>query len=163
MEEKKNDMKSRYRQIGLNCICFNLRKASRVVSQLYDEALRPVGLKATQFPILLVAAVLPEPTITSMSMVLAMDRTTLTRNLKVLERGGLVEIRPGKDQRKKVVHLTEHARDSLEKGVPLWEEAQARIMDNLSAINWDGLIKDLRKVSAKGGKHKQKRKAGSHC
>lgn len=152
MNEAEKEIKSRYRQIGLNCVCFNLRKASRVVSQLYDEALKPVGLKATQFPILLVAYVLPEPNMTSMSKMLAMDRTTLTRNLKVLEREGLLKIRPGKDQRKKVVHLTDDARASLEEGIPLWEEAQARIMGHLDSINWDGLIKDLRKISASGRK-----------
>ena len=152
MNEVKKDIKNRYRQIGLNCVCFNLRKASRVVSQLYDEALKPAGLKATQFPILLVAYVLPEPNMTSMSKMLAMDRTTLTRNLKVLEREGLLKIRPGKDQRKKVIHLTDGARASLKKGIPLWEEAQAKIMGHLDSINWDGLMKDLRRISASGRK-----------
>ena len=146
------DIKSRYREIGLNCVCFNLRKASRVVSQLYDTALKPSGLKATQFPILLVAYVLPEPNMTSMAKMLAMDRTTLTRNLRVLEREGLLEIRPGKDQRKKVVHLTDDAKSSIENGIPLWEEAQVMIMGHLDSINWEGLVKDLRRISAKGTK-----------
>lgn len=71
-----------------------------------------------------------------------MDRTTLTRNLKPLERQGLIEIKPGQDQRTRVVALTAEGCEALAKAIPLWEQAQARIVEGLGH-RWSTLLSDL--------------------
>ena len=80
------------------CTCANLRKATRVVTQVYDAALQPVGLKATQFTVLAVLAERGEAPLTRLAETLVMDRTTLTRNLKPLVREGFIRIEPGVDE-----------------------------------------------------------------
>ena len=84
---------------GLGCACFNLRKAARAVTQLYDDALRPAGILATQLPLLIATGRLERVTISQLAEAMVMDRTTLTRNLRPLERDGLVRTKPGKDRR----------------------------------------------------------------
>ena len=78
-----------------NCTCFNLRKATRAVTQLFDEALKPCGLYATQFTLLAAISSQENVTITELSKTLVMDRTTLTRNLNPLQKSGWVEVTPG--------------------------------------------------------------------
>ncbi len=83
------------------CVCLNLRKATRTVTKLYDEAYRPIGIRSTQLP-LLVAAFLHSHTVTSLADEVALDRTTLSRNLIPLERKGWIEIAPSDDRRTRV-------------------------------------------------------------
>jgi len=82
-------------EIVQNCTCFNLRKTARAVTHLFDEALRPCGLHATQFTLLAAIASKDDPTITELSKALVMDRMTLTRNLNPLQKNGWVEVTPG--------------------------------------------------------------------
>src|SRR4051812_38930012 len=88
------------------CTCFNLRKAARAVTQLYDEVMRPTGLRATQFSLLSVVWIAGRISITALAEAAVMDRTTLKRNLELLERAGLVRIQPGEDARVREVSLT---------------------------------------------------------
>src|SRR3954465_8869802 len=83
----------------LKCTCFNLRKASRAVTQLYDEFLRPSGLRATPFSLLMLIRGLGPLRITELAEEAVMDRTTLKRNLELLQREGLVHIASGEDAR----------------------------------------------------------------
>lgn len=128
--------------VANTCACFNVRKASRAVTQLYDEILQPSGLLATQFTLLVAIAIADSGTITHLAEELVMDRTTLTRNLKPLERQGLIEIKPGQDQRTRVVALTAEGCEALAKAIPLWEQAQARIVEGLGH-RWSTLLSDL--------------------
>ncbi|MGH8659094.1 MAG: MarR family winged helix-turn-helix transcriptional regulator, partial [Gammaproteobacteria bacterium] len=93
-------------QVARQCACFNLRKATRAVTQLYDEVLRETGIRVTQLTLLVAAYLSGEIPISQMAEVLVMDRTTLTRNLKPLEAQGLIAIRSGADRREKLVTLT---------------------------------------------------------
>src|SRR5688572_31775668 len=79
------------------CTCFNLRKAARAVTQLYDDILRPSGLRATQFSLLMLIRGAGRLQLTELAEAAVMDRTTLKRNLALLEREGLVRIEPGDD------------------------------------------------------------------
>ena len=88
------------------CAHANLRKAMRVVSQAYDAALRPTGLKATQFTLLAVLARRSDMPLTKLSRILVMDRTTLTRNLKPLQAKGWLEIGREKDERIRLIAIT---------------------------------------------------------
>ena len=116
------------------CLCFNLRKAARAVTQLYDAALEPAGLRATQFSLL---AVLDGRggrdalTITDLARAMVMDRTTLTRNLGPIEKRGLVAIAPGDDRRTREVSLTRRGRQTLTRATPRWRHAQTRMLDTL--------------------------------
>ena len=83
----------------LPCTCFRLRSAARRMTQVYEHALRPTGLKITQYSLLANLARSGSHSVTALARVLATDRTTLTRNLAPLERDGLVKITDGPDAR----------------------------------------------------------------
>ena len=135
------------------CACFSIRKASRAVTQLYDEALKPAGLRATQLNLLAVAAVRGPATISQLGEVLVMDRTTLTRNLRPLEREGLIEIGPGEDRRTREVRPTAKGREALSRAFPLWKKAQERLIGALGESRWSRMRADLAKAvsAAQGG------------
>ena len=131
-------------QPGLNaCACFNLRKAARSVTQLYDQILQPSGLRATQLSILVGAYSSESETISRLAETLVMDRTTLTRDLKPLEREGLVSVVPGEDRRTRVVTLTKQGRKAVEESLPLWQKAQARVIEGFGEDRFHALLSDL--------------------
>ena len=125
------------------CACFNIRKASRAVTQLYDGMLQSSGLRVTQFTLLVVIASAGSVTITRLGQMLVMDRTTMTRNLKPLVNQGLIAIGVGQDQRTRVVTLTASGREALTKAFPLWEKAQTRVVERLGRKRWSTLLADL--------------------
>ena len=104
-------------QVARQCACFNLRKATRAVTQLYDEVLRETGIRVTQLTLLVAAYLSGEIPISQMAEVLVMDRTTLTRNLKPLQIQGLIAIRSGADRREKLVTLTTRGRAMVSKAL----------------------------------------------
>ena len=135
------------REIEQTCAVFNLRKASRTVTQLYEEIMKPSGLLPTQFTLLVVTRALGPVAISRMAEALVMDRTTLTRNLKPLEREGLLSVSPGKaDQRSREVSLTSNGLKQLEQALPLWQEAQRRVRRALGANRLDRMLGDLNAV-----------------
>jgi DNA-binding MarR family transcriptional regulator len=127
----------------LHCACFSLRKAARAVTQLYDDTLRPSGLRATQFSVLQHLASERPFTMSALADVLVTDRTTLTRNLKPLIERGLVKTEVGDDRRQRTVTITDEGEIALGRALPLWRQAQARIVDGLAAERWDGMEQDL--------------------
>ncbi len=129
-----------------NCACFNLRKATRAVTQLYDEMLRPTGLRATQFSLLVAAEMLGPITVTRLAEMGVIDRTTLTRNFKPLEKRGLIEVVLGKDRRTHMVSLTGRGKEALAKALPLWKKAQARVVKELGRQRWNSLQANLLEV-----------------
>ena len=126
-----------------DCTCANLRKAARVVTQAYDAALRPSGLKATQFTLLAALARRGDAPLTRLAEALVMDRTTLTRNLKPLVGKALVRIGHEQDQRVRKVGLTEAGRRALEAARPQWERAQSRLVQDIGQQRWSALLADL--------------------
>jgi DNA-binding MarR family transcriptional regulator len=126
-----------------NCTCFNLRKAARAVTQVYDEALRPSGLKATQLSLLYVVDHLGPSGITELARTLVMDRTTLTRNLKPLMEQRLLEIVEGADRRRRPIALTPRGRNKLAEALPLWQEVQACVAHDLGRGRWANLLRGL--------------------
>ena len=110
------------------CNCTALRKATRRVSQLYDSALEPCGLRTTQRSILMhIARARMPPALGELAEALVMDRGALTHTLKPLERDGLVEVRvDADDRRNRLVALTASGRKKLEQSMPLWKNAQDR-------------------------------------
>ena len=110
-----------------------VRRAARVVGNYYDVHLKSVGLKGTQFTLLNAIFLNPSITITQLAELLLLNRTTLNRNLKPLERQGLVRTSPGKDQRTRVLILTQEGRSILLRALPLWVEAQSGVVETLGS------------------------------
>ena len=126
------------------CACLSVRQAARAITQVYDDAFRSTGLRATQFPILLVARHEGSVAVSRMAETLVMDRTTLTRNLRPLERLGLVQIEAGTDKRKKLISLTEAGKAKFTEALPLWEAIQERVREGLGNERSDRMRDDLR-------------------
>ena len=120
------------------CLCTSLRQAALAATQIYDEALEPSGLKITMFRLLRRISEAGEPTISELARIVDLDRSTLGRNLKVLERSGHVQLSGGQDERSKIVSLTARGRTRFEKALPLWAKAQrtmqARLGDEKAAV-----------------------------
>jgi DNA-binding MarR family transcriptional regulator len=131
------------KEIGRTCACFKVRKAARAVTKLYEEVLRPIGLRATQFSLLMATRVMGPVTVVKLSQVTVMDRTTLTRNLQVLEKRGLIAINPGEDRREREVTLTASGMEVLVQAIPLWEAAQERVRQGLGEEKMQNLLADL--------------------
>lgn len=114
------------REVARTCVCFNLRKATRLVTQLYDGVLRPSGLRTTQFTVLVAVSLGGSIPMSTLADLLGMDRTTLTRNLKSLRELGLVASAAGADRRSRLISLTGSGQAALASALPLWREAQHR-------------------------------------
>ncbi len=126
-----------------NCTCFNLRKAARAVTRAYDEALKPSGLRATQFSLLGVVANRGPAGMTELARALVMERTTLTRNLKPLMDQGFLEAMDGADRRRRPIAITPRGRKALERALPAWRRAQAEFVDGLGRDRWQDLLRGL--------------------
>jgi DNA-binding MarR family transcriptional regulator len=134
--------------VAAGCACRNLRRTARAVTQLYDDILRPSGLRITQFT-LLVAVALSEPVpITRLADALDLDRTTLARDLKPLTEHGLVQIAAGEDRRMRVVRLTSQGRQAVGRAYPLWQQAQAQIVEGSGPDRWQAVASGLEEVAA---------------
>src|SRR5262245_39521938 len=118
------------------CVCNKTRTAARVVTRLYDEALRPVQLRATQFALLVSLGDGGAMSIAALAKLMAMDRSTLTRNLRPLETGGLVALGDEGWRRSRSVGITAKGRARLRQGLPLWESAQSEVLRRLGPSNW---------------------------
>ncbi len=126
-----------------NCTCLNLRKASRAVTQFYDEAFKPVGLRATQFSLLALVANRGPAGMKELAKLLVMDRTTLTRNLRPLIDQGFLEVIECDDRRQRPIAITSRGLNRLAQALPLWREAQNRVVANLGRESWVGLLQGL--------------------
>lgn len=113
------------------CHCIVLRKASRRVSSYYDDALAPLGVNIAQFSLLRNINRMAPVSLTDLGQRVELDRSTVGRNAKVLERMGLVDIRPGKDQREATLTVSEAGQAVLREGAPLWDGVQAGIESRL--------------------------------
>jgi len=127
------------------CACFHFRKASRAVTQLFDETLAPSGLRSTQLVILVHISITETPTVLNLAADLVMDRSTLARNLKPLEKQRLIKIVPGKkDRRTRLISLTARGRKTLLSALPLWQEAQTRFVGRLGQRRWTETVANLK-------------------
>ena len=125
----------KYRKLK-NCKCFKIRKASRLITQIYDKKLQPLNLKITQFSILSFIATSGEKNLIKLAKELHMDRTTLTRGLKILQKRKYVKNLGSEDSRKRIVSLTRDGLDILEKAIPLWMEAEEEVFEESKKHNF---------------------------
>jgi DNA-binding MarR family transcriptional regulator len=135
-------------QVRDTCLCLHVQRAARAVARRFDEALRPLALTNGQFSLLMSLNRPEPPSIGSVAALLAMDRTTLTANLKPLERRGLVTVTVGEaDKRSRRMTLTSTGRALLAAAVPIWKRTHAAIDRLLAGSSPDRLRADLRALS----------------
>lgn len=139
----------RYRDAVTACAVMNLRQATRVITAFFDAELRPTGLRATQLNILMAIEVAGAATVTGLAEILAMERTTMTRNLQLLRRKGLIE---GNG-----IVLTARGRRAAAKALPHWERAQAAVVDTLGEKRWRVVLHEL--AAAKATVRRRRRSA----
>jgi DNA-binding MarR family transcriptional regulator len=134
---------AKLREMTSQCACLNARKAARLLSQLYDAALRPVGVRSTQLPLLATIALRGSLTVTELAEAVVIDRTTLTRSLLLLEQRGWVRSTAGEDLRMREINLTPSGREVLRRAIPLWEKAQALVRTSLGGGLADRIVADF--------------------
>lgn len=138
--------------IAKNCIAGRLRLLNRVVTNIYDDAFRPFGLKISQGNILIVTAKLGVATPVQVSESLQLDISTLSRNVELMRKNGWLEEVPGKDARSHPFRLTAKGERLIEKAIPAWEKAQAETRELLG----DDFVAVLNKAVAKANESNRK-------
>lgn len=134
---------TKLREMTTLCACLNARRAARLISQLYDATLRPAGVRSTQLPVLATIGWLGSMTLTALADAVVIDRTTLTRNLLLLERKGWLRSSAGADLRTREISLTPRGWELLRRAIPLWDKAQARVAAMLGEAGANRLLADL--------------------
>jgi DNA-binding MarR family transcriptional regulator len=138
----------------LPCMCSNLRRTTRALTQLYETALRPLGLRATQFTLLQALSRTGEISQNQLGRILVMDSTSLTRTLAVMIREGWVRERRGQDRRERWLSLADEGERLLDCALPAWEEVQSRLRGQLGEQAWNALLQlthQVTKVAATEG------------
>jgi DNA-binding MarR family transcriptional regulator len=136
------------RRATRECVCSNLRRATRTVTKLYDELLKPTGLKITQFNLLASLLSLGSATLSELAEEIVVDRTTLTRNLEVLESRGLVLTEEGDDRRERLLRLSAKGISAVVAAYPIWQSAQGRAMELAGRANWSNAAPVLRRLAS---------------
>jgi DNA-binding MarR family transcriptional regulator len=131
-----------------NCVCFNLRRVTRVVTQFFDGEMRRHGIRSTQGTLLSALHITGTSTMADLSEFLGMERTTLLRNIRPLQRDGLVAVDGGGQGGFVELSLTTKGRKVVEKLAPAWESAQRTAVQVLGEERWSAVLADLEKVAA---------------
>jgi DNA-binding MarR family transcriptional regulator len=135
-------------QLAATCACTHVRKAARVITQLYDTLLEPSGLRITQFIVLVTIALFEQDTVMQLAEKLAMDRSAVAHTLRSLEELGLVAVVPGSDRRTRLARLTEQGRHAVLRTLPYWRQAQKQMMARFGEQQIQSLLIDLKRVES---------------
>ena len=133
--------------VPLPCLCSTLRRSARALSQRYDVALRPFGLRGTQFTLLQALSRTGEVTQRKLGEILALDSTTLTRTLYTMRRSGWVTRQRGEDRREWRFRLSLEGREQLRRATPAWERTQQELAGQLGDRLWHELFKQADRVT----------------
>lgn len=132
--------------IAGECVAVRLRILNRVVTKIYDDALRPLGLKVSQMNVLVAAAMLRTARPLEVCEHLHLDVSTLSRNVDRMKAQGWLEVVPDEDGRSQPFRLTAQGRSLLEKAIPGWDAAQQRVQDLLGGDIVNQLNHALRRI-----------------
>jgi len=124
----------------LPCLCGTVRRGARALTQAYEEALRPAGLRATQFTVLQALSLAGEVSQRQLGEILAIDSTTLTRTLRIMTREGWITDRAGEDRRERRLRLGKAGEEIFGRALPAWEKVQARMKEQLGEKSWRELM-----------------------
>jgi DNA-binding MarR family transcriptional regulator len=131
----------------LPCMCGSFRRTSRALTQLYEAALRPLGLRATQLTILQVLSLAGEVSQGQVGDMLAMDSTSLTRTLAIMVREGWIAERRGQDRRERRLRLSTAGEAQLKRALPVWEKVQLKLRRQLGDQSWNNLLQLTRQIT----------------
>ena len=131
-----------------NCVCFNLRRVTRAVTQAFDAEIRRHGIRSTQGTLLTAIHMVGPTNMADLSDVLGMERTTLLRNLRPLQRDEWVAVESSGPGGRVEISLTAKGRKQIEKLAPAWESAQRAVVDVLGESRWSAILADLDTVAA---------------
>jgi DNA-binding MarR family transcriptional regulator len=134
--------------IPLLCVCGSFRRAARALTQHYEAALRPLGLRATQFTLLQALSLAGEVSQGTLGEILAIDSTTLTRTLAIMERQGWVASRSGEDRRERLLSLSKAGRAEYKRALTHWEKVQQELRARLGNTRWNELLNLTNQVTA---------------
>lgn len=140
------------RDQGRLCFAEATRAANRAINGFYNARLADAGINIAQFSLLVRLYYRPDTALNRLAKELQTDRTTLSRNLKVLERSGHLRVSPGEDRRQRVANLTRKGRSSLERAIPLWQRAQEDLREVLGGEHWDALFSGLHELARLPGR-----------
>jgi len=135
------------------CMALRSRMVARKITRVYDQALVPCGLKVTQFTLLVSIAQAGRQSISELADLLAMERTTLSRNLKLLAQRGLIELDDTDKGRTRHVAITAQGRSMIGKALPYWRKAQKSIADDLGDNGFADSLRGLNRLIVKVGAH----------
>lgn len=130
-----------------HCASFNFRRAARAMTALFDHALQGSRIRSTQFTILTAVAGAQPVSVGKLSETLVMDATTMTRNLNLLRKQGLVTVSPRGSMRQRFVSLTFEGEKALARAIPLWREIQQKFVNNIGEERWGRLRDELESLS----------------
>jgi len=133
-------------EVVADCACEGLRRAARATSRLYGRALSGVGLTATQLAILVATRLRGSLPLSRLAKGLGLDRTTLYRAVRPLQRRGFLRILPGQNERERVATVTAKGERLLEKALPIWEKTQQRFVEGVGPRAWTALSSALKQV-----------------
>jgi len=130
------------------CASFNFRRATRAITALYDRALQESGIRSTQFAILTAVVKTQPVSISTISEILIMDATTLTRSLDLLRKQGLLTISPRAKMRQRFLNLTLEGEKALARAIPLWRKIQQEFEENIGGSDhWRTLRAELESLA----------------
>lgn len=146
MGSSAND-KQKATEMGRACVCFNIRKSTRLLTAHYDRVMNPTGLKATQFSLLMTVLQQDTASVSQLANILGMDRTTLSRNVRLLEKKALISVSPGEDRREQRIALTDRGRKAIDQAMPFWEKAQAEVVAIFGEEWVQGFLTSLKQLN----------------
>lgn len=148
MKNSKQTMQGIAHEAAESCLGFGVRKAGRAITQAYDRAFESVGITGSQYSILNALFLLQQPGMSQLAESLATDRTTLTRNLRLLEGQGLVENNPGKDRRTRLISLTAAGTERLQDAQKKWKAINDKLTEAYGRDAAATLLSDLGRLTA---------------
>ena len=145
---KQRSFHTRNKIVSLPCACANLRRAARIVTQRYEQHLRPTGLKATQFTLLQALAIAGEISQGRLGDLLGLDSTTLTRTLALLRRKGWIQAKSGEDRREVRLTLSSEGQRKYRSTLPYWQSAQRQLRAVLGETGWKQIMESTVRTAA---------------
>jgi DNA-binding MarR family transcriptional regulator len=138
-------------EVEKSCLALNLRRVERAVCQIYDTAMRPFGIKSTQFSLLVMVHAMQPAPLSRIADRINIDRTTLTRNLSLLNASGMIEIARGNDLRERIISMTKKGDAVIVAAFPVWASTQKRLISKLGDPSVESLMDGLKAVAAAAG------------
>lgn len=137
-----------FAMIREDCVATNLGKANRIVSRIFEDAFRDVGISSPQFALLVALAITPGMTAGELSEFLGSDPSTVSRNTELMTKRGLISVEPGADRRVRTYFLTDDGNETVQSSVPRWKKAQRAALKRVGRSYWRDLRRSLRRLAS---------------